>query len=221
MTTVAAYVQLPLDTGNTGKKQRTQSRTVGADTVHEPFMVMSSQREYQGVYGYHSGVQTLLAAAQNGTSTGFYWAFNPIGSTIKMTLARLTYKHQITTNLSMPTSPRIILQLFTYTGTPSGAAVTPGKFNSSYPAAQGSVRTAMTGMTITLGGIIDATFPIVTAGTAGWTFVTPGIDDNVSNSELSDPTLAAGEGAVCYQADAGTTADTRKLVADLVTTEYN
>ena len=93
---VAAFVQLPLDTGNTGKKTRTQTRVIGADTVHETFVVMSSQRNYFGVYGAHSGNLTIQATATNGTTTGFLWFINPVGSALKCAIARLRYAHQLT-----------------------------------------------------------------------------------------------------------------------------
>jgi hypothetical protein len=38
---------------------------------------------------------------------------------------------------------------------------------------------------------------------------------------MSDVVLAAGEGMVIYQADAGTTADTRKLVIDGAWSEFD
>lgn len=221
MTAAAGFVQLPSDSGNTGKKMRTISRTVGADSVHEHFFIPSSSRDYLGAYLYHSGNFTIQAAAQNGTSTGFLWLINPIGNTNKVSLSRLRYIHQLTTNLALTTAPRVVTQLFTFTGTASGAATTPGKMNSAYPAATGSLRTAMTGLTITLGAIIDASLPLVTAGTAGWTFTAPSIDDNIANSEMSDIVLSAGEGTVTYQADAGTAADTRRLICDIATTEWN
>lgn len=221
MAGVADKVILPLDTGNTGKKIRTITRTVGADSVHEHFFIMSSARDYTGVYGFHSGILTLLAAAQNGTTTGFAWLINPIGSTVTIAIERLRYVHQISSNLAVITVPRIVAQLFTFTGTASGASITPGKFNAAYAAPQGSVRSAMTGLTITLGGIIDATLPCVCAGTAGWTPMPPSFDDNIAISELSDIQLATGAGLVIYQADAGTTADTRKLLADITTAEFN
>jgi len=220
MATSATFVQLPTDSGNTGKKTRTVSRTVGADTVHSTFIIMDSTRDYVGVYGAHTGNHTILAAAQNGTSTGFVWFFNPIGSTVTVALSRLRYISSVTTSLSTPTCPRVVSQLFTYTGTPSGASVTPGKFKSAYATAQASVRTAMTGMTIVLGGQIDSHLPPVAVGTAGWAIVTPHSEDNVANSELSDIQLAAGEGIVMYQADAGTTSDTRKLVIDIAWSEF-
>jgi hypothetical protein len=220
MATTAGSVTLPSETGNTGKKTRTVSRTVGADTVHSTFVVMDSTRDYVGVHGFSSGNLTLLAAAQNGTSTGFLWIQNPVGASVKLGISRLCFYHALTTNLSMPTAPRVIAQLFTFTGTASGAALTTGKFNSAYPAAVGTVRTAVTGMTVTLGAIMVTSLPIVTAGTAGWTFSTPDKDDNVATSEMSDVVLAAGEGMVIYQADAGTTADTRKLVVDGAWSEF-
>jgi hypothetical protein len=217
----AAFVQLPLDTGNTGKKVRTISRVVGADTVHEHFFIMSSARDYLGVYGYHSGKQVIQAAATNGTTTGFWWLINPIGTTIKVGIERLRYIHQQGTNLVTATIPRVALALITFTGTASGAAITPGKIASMYPAAQGSMRTASTGLTVTLGAILDATLPFVNTGTIAYTATMANFDDNVAISEMSDIQLAAGEGAVCYQPDAGTTSDTRILVADIFTAEWS
>ena len=218
---VADKIILPLDTGNTGKKKRTQTRVVGADTVHEDFVIMSSTRSYLGVHGFSSGNLTLLAAAQNGTSTGFLWIVNPVGSAVRIAISRLCFYHQLTTTLSLLTAPRVIAQIFTFTGTASGAALTTGKFDSRYPAAVGTVRTAVTGMTVTLGAIMVTTLPIITFGTTGWSFIAPDKDDNIATSEMSDVVLAAGEGMVIYQADAGTTADTRKLVVDGAWSEFD
>jgi hypothetical protein len=194
---------------------------VGADTVHEDFVIMSSVRNYLGVYGYHSGKLTIQAAAHNGTTTGFWWIINPIGTTIKVAMERLRYIHQQGTNLATATVPRILFSLITFTGTASGATISPGKFNSAYPSAQGSLRTASTGLTVTLGNPIDCTLPIVSTGTIGFMYTLPAFDDNVANSEMSDVVFAAGEGGVCWQADAGTASDTRVLIADLAVSEYD
>lgn len=220
MTTTATFVQLPTDSGNTGKKTRTVSRTVGADSVHSTFIIMDSTRDYTGVYGAHTGNHTISATAQNGTATGFIWFINPIGSTVTVALSRLRYMSSIVTSLSTPTCPRIVAQLFTYTGTPSGAVITPGKFKSAYATAQASIRTAVTGMTVVLGGQIDSFLPPVAVGTAAWATATPSSEENIANSELSDIQLAAGEGIVIYQADAGTTSDTRKLVINIAWSEF-
>ena len=68
---IADKIVLPLDTGNTGKKVRTQTRVVGADTVHEHIYIPTRQAQVLGVYRLGMAQQTVLATAQNGTSTGF------------------------------------------------------------------------------------------------------------------------------------------------------
>jgi len=59
----ASYVQLPTDTSNTGKKNRTQTKAVGSDTVHEHFVVPSPAYTRVGRYAYQSSVNVLTTAA--------------------------------------------------------------------------------------------------------------------------------------------------------------
>lgn len=209
---VASKVTLPLDTGNTGPKVRTQTRVIGADTVHEHFFVESDPYNVTGMYLSHFN-GTVLAAAQNGTSTGFLWVINPVGSTIKALIQRIRAITAATTALLAPTGPRIIGQLFTYTGTPSGAASTIGKTDSTWPAAQHSQRTAMTGMTITLGAIVWSTQvpSSMTAAGVGFPLYNEYLPNHINDAIL----LRTGEGVAFWQADAGTTSDTRRLTLDL------
>ena len=86
---IADKIILPLDTGNTGKKKRTQTRVVGADTVHEDFVIPISDRKVTGSYKASSGTLTVPTAVHNGTTTGFLWLCNPVGSTIKMAAKRI------------------------------------------------------------------------------------------------------------------------------------
>lgn len=81
---IADKIQLPLDTGNTGKKVRTQTRVVGADTVHEHYFVQISARNIVAAAKVSSGTLTVPTAIHNGTTTGFLWLYNPVGSAIKM-----------------------------------------------------------------------------------------------------------------------------------------
>ncbi len=53
---VAGYVQLPSDTANTGKKNRTQTKAVGSDTVHEHFVVPTEGYTRTGRYFHSSSV---------------------------------------------------------------------------------------------------------------------------------------------------------------------
>lgn len=64
---IADKIILPLDTGNTGKNNRTQTRVIGADTVHEHFVVSVSQRSIVGGYKANAGVLTVPAAVHTGT----------------------------------------------------------------------------------------------------------------------------------------------------------
>src|SRR6266545_1371349 len=91
---IASFIQLPVDTGNTGKKVRTQTRVVGADTVHEHFFVPISARGVTVGYKASTGTLTVPAAVHNGTTTGFAWLYNVVGSTIKMALKRISWNSQ-------------------------------------------------------------------------------------------------------------------------------
>lgn len=212
---LASFIQMPDDSGNTGKKIRTQTRVIGADTVHEHFFVMSGEDEHLGTYMGHSGNLTIQAAAQNGTSTGFAWFFNPIGSTVKIAVRRINCIMQFGSALSVPTAPRVVASKFTYTGTPSGAAVALERCDTTYPSAQASLRTAMTGMTITLGNTFGGVLPPMAQGTAGWA-ATPAVETDIYEAVDWDDMifLSPGEGVVVWQPDAGTTSDTRKLLVD-------
>jgi hypothetical protein len=214
---VAADVRLPDDSGNTGKRVRTQSRVVGANTVHEHFFIASKQAEVLGVYRLAMPQQTALAAAQNGTSTGFLWANVPAAVSNKWTrIRRATVDSQHSTVLATPTAPRLVLTRFSFTGTPSGASLTAAKVNESMPATILDLRTAVTGMTVTL------STPLGSAGLCGsMTAVgayAPSVNDIIKpeNSEDEWPVVKPGNGFVLYQDTAGTTSDTRKFNPTIV-----
>src|SRR4029079_15302652 len=60
---VASYVQLPSDSANTGKKNRTQTRVVGSDTAHEHFVVPNIGYARIGRYVYQSTGDTVQASS--------------------------------------------------------------------------------------------------------------------------------------------------------------
>lgn len=220
---VADKVILPLDTGNTGKKVRTQTRTVGADSVHEHFFIPTSKDSKTGLYRAHSGILTIPTAAHNGTTTGHLWLFNPIGSTIKTRLRRLREVMQVISGAIDLTAPRSLYSLFTYTGTPSGATITPAKRDSTDAAPQTSLRTASTGMTCTLGASVrGALVPSINATLASATIqvnLMPCIFPPWDPDEEECVVLRAGEGIVLWAADASTTAN-RRLFVDLAWEEF-
>lgn len=211
---VADKIILPLDTGNTGKKVRTQTRVVGSDTVHEHFFIPTSQRSVVGNYKFSSGVLTVPAAVHNGTTTGFIWIFNPVGSAVKMALKRLTYKVNFNALAVDLLCGELRNNLFTFTGTASAGALTPAKHDSTDAAAVGNVRTASTGLTCTLGAAARAdlypTMDLATGGAGHWNSQITEWSPDDENSELL---LRAGEGLVIWHA-AAVTAANRRLIID-------
>lgn len=220
---IADKVILPLDTGNTGKKVRTQTRVVGADTVHEHYFVPASVRENKGFYHVHSGVLTIPTSAHNGTTSGHLFLFNPIGSTVKAAVSRIRSNWQMVAGAIDLTVPRQLYSRFTYTGTPSGASLTPAKRRTSDANAQVNVRTAMTGMTISLVATIRSSLLppiIVTASSATIQVVLPvNPVEEWDIAEAEQIELVAGEGIVLWSADASTTAN-RRMVTDIIWEEF-
>jgi len=210
---VAGFVQLPLDTGNTGKMVRTQTRVVGANTVHEHYFIPISKRSLLGVYYATSGTIAFPTAAHNTTSTGYGWLYNPVGSAVKMAIRRTFTQTQFTVTTAVDvTVPRQAMSLFTFTGTGSGALITPAKRDSTDAAAVGNFRTAVTGLTVTLGAMIKSDFPNINSTASSATIQSTG---QVSGVQEWDPPedeqiiLRAGEGVVFWSADASTTANRR------------
>lgn len=217
-TPVASFAQLPSDSGNTGKQMRTQTRVVGANTVHEHFFVPSSTREMLGSYVAHTGVNLVQAAAQT-FPAAFFWLINPVGNTSKIALTAIEVITQMGSALAAPTSPRLLWKLFTFTGTASGASITPGKLDSTYPATTATLRTASTGLTITGGADMICSLPIASATAVGYS--PPQMDEWFEDTESNQIILRAGEGIAMYQPDAGTTADTRRITTTLKWDEFN
>lgn len=212
---VAAKIILPSDTGNTGKNVRTQTRVVGADTVHEHFFVPQNRRSTLGVYFVNSGLLSARTAADNGTSTGNFWLINPAGSAVKVAVREMRATiYSLTHAIAQTTATRFALALYTATGTPSGATVGYGKRDSTDATPVSTMRTASTGLTVTLGNIVWAEpYHIVISTTAvgiGVINQTPTFDGtNLGDMEII---LRAGEGLVCYQPDTSTTTNPRALV---------
>ncbi len=223
---VASKIILADDTSNDGKNARTQTRVVGADTVHEHFFVPVCRRSKLGVYYYASTVLSIQIAAsspQDGINTGFWWIINPSGSGVTVLLKELLVRFTMAAVLAEATGPRVIAQKFAYTGTASGAQVTPCKRKATDASPGGSVRTAVTGMTCTLGATLTSFLtPAVLTGVGAMTGdeqVWPHSRDPLD--EDAGVELAPTEGVVIYQADAGTaTTDNRRLVVNATIEEF-
>jgi hypothetical protein len=213
---------LPLDTGNTGKKIRTKESVVGANTVEEYFFIPSSERDTVGQYKFTSGAQAIPTAVHTGTTTGFFFMTNPLTSTIKIAVDRLTLKQNFSTTLAVDLiAPIIRCSRITFTGTLSAAAITPARRKSTDAAPQGLISLASTGLTVTnvapFYEWLGMTMDLLTGGAGHWGAQNdewnPGDDDD-------EVILLPGEGLVIWSTLAVTTAN-RKLIINGAWFEYN
>ena len=203
---VATFVQLPTDAGNTGKKVRTQSLVVGPDTVHHHFFVPTSVRKVVGMYYFNSGILTGHTTAHNGTGTAYFWLEMPTGQSIRARLRRMRVilNNGASIGADVTTISRYALARFTFTGAASGATITPAKRHlTSDTANVANIRTASTGMTITLGAIAWSTInPAIEFTTSGiFGIATEYVWDPVVEDEYMD--IGSGEGLLFYGPDAG------------------
>ena len=84
---LASKITLPDDSGNVGKKVRTQTRVVGVDTVHEHFFIPISSRKITGIYNFNVGTAYLVTVgAQTGTSTAIAWLVNPANTSAEKSM---------------------------------------------------------------------------------------------------------------------------------------
>lgn len=215
---VAAIVTLPDDSGNSGKKVRTQTRVVGGNTVHEHAFFKVPERSYLSHYIVSSGVLVVQATAHTFASSGFLWIANPVGSSTKIAIRGIEMSTQLGSALATPTSPRLIWSTFTFTGTASGASLTPGKLDSSYATPTASIRTAITGMTIVKVADMFVTLPI--AGATAVAYAPPAMDVWEPIEDEYQLVLRAGEGICLWQADNGTTSDTRRIVSTIYLSDF-
>jgi hypothetical protein len=209
---------------STGAKLRTVSSTVGANTVHEQFVITTSPRTRVGQWLANAGAFTVQAGGHTATS-GFWWLINPVGSSVAVAVRRVRFVSQMGGVTATPTSPRITIERMTFTGTASGAVVVPAKRvrtaiagEVADPTNTATIRTASTGLTITAGEVIRAFFPVASATAVG--FTAPAVDEWYPIAESGQLILAPGEGIVARQPDAGTSSDTRRITFDLTFEEY-
>ena len=197
-------------------KGASETRDGETDTFHHDVVVTRDDRNDTGIYLVQTGAHVVQAAAHAATA-GFWFLINPVGATTLLALRRVEFMSQLGSALLTPTSPRIQLERFTFTGTATGAVVAPASANSAFPAATGSLRTANTGLTITSGAAVFAFLPIASATAAGYV---PATAADYLPEGNAQPVLAAGQGLILRQPDPGTTADTRRFLTNIAFEEY-
>lgn len=173
---------------------------------------VSNARPWTNTGDYRAVTLALAhAAAADAATGGRWWLINPVGSSVAIAVLRVMIYHGFTAAAAQLTIPRITLERFTFTGTASGASLTPSKRvrtatqgQTVDAAAAGSVRTASTGMTIAAGEVEHAWLPPTALTAVGavansWSYY--GVSERGEDALI----LAPGEGLVCRQADASAT----------------
>jgi hypothetical protein len=221
---VAAYIQLPDDAGNSGKKVRSQSRVVGSDTVHEHYFVPARQAKILSIYRLALVQATVLASAQDGTTAGMLFGHMPSSVSGKaMRLRRCAVTSQHSTALATPTAPRLLIRRYTSSGGLSGALLAPNLNDSVIHATPaGLFSLANTGTTVVHVGIGFATAALAGALTAVGAYE-PCYKDMIDPASDEDewPVFHPGQGFVIYQDTAGTSSDTRKFNIQLLADEID
>lgn len=206
-------IQLPTDAGNTGKKVRSQTRVVGADTVHEHYHIPISPRSVVGSYKASSGTLTVPAAVHNGTTSGFLWLMNPVGSSVKMAIKRISWNIQFIALAVDLLGGELRFSLNAFTGAGSAGLITPAKRDSTDAAAVGNLRSASTGMVVTLVASIYGTqYPtmdLVTGGAGHWNPEWNALEPDAEQDEII---LRPGEGISIWHAIAVTAANRRLFI---------
>lgn len=214
---IDALYTLPFDIFTVRKNLRMQTRIVGGNTVFELFAIPISRRSRLGIYYGSSGILSIQAAAHAATA-GFWWLINPVGSAVKVALRRIIFEHSAAALAAANT--RVTLERITFTGTAS-AVITPLKRDSNDAANVGLALSASTGITpasVSSNAAIYTSWspPVITA--AG--VLTPVQDAFHLYDEDEQGILAAGEGFVVRQPDAGVTTDPRRLVVSVIWEEF-
>lgn len=224
---IASKVILPDDSGNAGKKVRTQTRVVGADTVHEHFFIQARQAEVLGVYRYAQAQNTVLAAAQTGNTSGMLYGHVPAATVGKAArLRRMAVTSQHSTALATPTAPRLLLQRLTASAALTTTLQTPSKVLTSAPTPVLLLSPVVTGLTsVTLVG--TANTGLGSAALAGALTAVgayePCFKDIIDPASDEDewPLFVPGEGFVLWQDTAGTATDTRKFNVQMLWDEID
>lgn len=188
--------------------------TTKAGVLH----VTPTRRRRTGVYALSLGATTVTAAADAATG-GRWWLQNPVGSTVFAAVRKIYFSVTTSTGLLETSAPTFTVERFTFTGTASGATLTPCKRDSSDAANSIILRTASTGMTITAGAAahgfqVPAALATTSQNATAQVFPFTADEDEYI-------ILRAGEGIVIRQATAGTALDTRIANFDIVWEEFN
>jgi hypothetical protein len=222
---VASYVQLPADTANTGKKNRTQTKVVGSDTVHEHHIVPSAGYTHTGRYfSVSSAAQTVSSAAQVPSTAGFYYLHNSTANTAVGILRSVEISYG-TTGTAQPafSSPLFQLQKYVFGTAHSGTTLNIVSAQTSSTTPKLNMRSAPTGpSTFTVVGPIGSkAMPALMSSVAsfGGTMSLYEAPEHYNRGYAVE--IAPGEGVVLHQLSTGLAADSRVFTATFVWDEID
>jgi hypothetical protein len=216
---VASSIQVFDDWEVTGPRMRTQTRVVGADTVHTHYIVPVSARAKK-VFHYSTPLISVVASSLNVTNAAFYLEI-PAWSPVNL-VVRKVFVHFGTTNVATNTAPRLRLARFSYTGTLTGATITPAK-RRSVESSVCPMRMDSTGFQSLKIDDLICSFIVPQMHAIGQAF-TPevqkwpwGSDPFEDDDVIIEPGtgVLGGTGLLLYQADAGDSSDPRRFVVNL------
>jgi hypothetical protein len=205
-----AFIKIPDDAPNSGKKVHVRSRVIGSDTVHRHVVEVEYPDIILGGYYLYSGQLVILNAA-HAADAGFAYLTNPIGSGVIGRLRRIRYIAHPKSTTTRASSPEIRIERFTFSGTPSGATITPAKRRSADAGNQLTWRTASTGVTITPGEVVRG-YLVSLVPSGGGNVSSPNEAVWEPLGDEGELELNEGEGLMFRQHDGGEAADDRVVM---------
>lgn len=182
------------------------------------FTFIPGKRTLRGLYYGSSGAIAYTTAADAATG-GDLWIVNTSASVIAY-VREIRFTSNIAALALLTALPRINVERMTFTGTPSGAQITPAKRDSTDQANTATVRTANTGMTITTGAVIKSFSPPSSDVIGGLLAANASSSVPVEQIFLGDIdsfiVLRQNEGIVLRQATAGSGTENRTYNVDFM-----
>ena len=195
------------------------SAGIEVGTNNTPFVVTKLQKTtIYGTYYFHSGILSVAATAHAAT-VGFLYFYNPVSSGKIARIVSMKIETGMSTALATPTLPRITVERGSFTGTPSGAIIPVAKGDSIDVANVLHISAASTGATNGATTVMGG--KLINANATATANIPSSISDIFDgNKDVKDVILRSGEYLVVRQADAGTTADTRKAIVNMLFEEF-
>jgi hypothetical protein len=191
---------------------------VDVNVVGGTITVVPGKRTLTGLYYATGGPYAYTTAADTATG-GEIWLVNTSASVI-VYLRSVRFTTILNSLAILTALPTIRLERMTFTGTPSGAQITPAKRDSTDPTNTGTIRTASTGMTPSAGAAIHSFSPPTADVIGGLLAVnatsTVPVEQLFEADLESYIVLRQNEGVVIRQSTAGNATENRQYWLNVV-----